>query len=356
MAFFANHASLATQEGVEETPTNYTPLQGVGPLSQLNQQGSNFPYVQPSKLVADLSTPAQDVGTSMQAPTDYASYVGKAYSGQGICPPSHLQPRSSFPYGQPSQNFTVLPTSNVDMDTLMQESSHQYSDNRTNIHPFLAESNPWLDTTVAPLCPLATPCASSANEAIGIYAAPTPPPALPVAQEASVFENVAESAELRGTRRTEEDWAKQRSTIKELYMDKNMPLPSLMKVMKEKHGFCATYATVVSSPCVTTTNSLSSRQKRYKEKFKAWGFEKNLTKRQSKFIARKALRRLDEGKKTEFRIRGFKVPREKVDRGLTKPNIRGSPTGSKSSPVGEIKTLTYLYRFSFGNFVSNSSS
>ena len=211
----------------------------------------------------------------------------------------------------------------------MQGSSHPYSDSHTNVNSFLGESNTLMDTIGAPLYTSATTYISSPNETNGAFATPTPLPALPVAQESSVHENVAESAELRGTRRTEEDWAKQRSTIRKLYMDKNMPLPSLMKVMEKEHGFCATYATLVSSPCVITTNTLSFRQKRYKEKFKAWGFEKNLTKRQSKFIARKALRRLDEGKKTEFLIRGLKVSQEKVDRGLTKPNIRGSPTGSK---------------------------
>ena len=340
MAFFANHAGLEGQEGVDEAPTYYTPLVGeadighrVGPSSQLYQQRSSLPYLQPRHLVADVPIAAQYVDALMQAPTDYMPLVGEAHIGQGVCPPSQLQPRSSFPYVQPSQSFTDLPTSTLDVDTLMQESSHQYSDNRTNIHPFLANSNTWMDTTVAPLSPSATPYVSSATEAIGTYAAPTPPLALPVGQEASVFENVAESAELRGTRRTEEDWAKKRSTIKKLYMDENMPLPTLMKVMKEKHGFCATYASVVSSPCVITTNSLSSRKKRYKEKFKVWGFEKNLTKRQSKFIAHKALRRLDEGKKTEFHIRGLKVPQEKVDRGLTKSTIRGSPTGSKSTLI-----------------------
>ena len=264
----------------------------------------------------------------MQAPTDYASYVLEAHIGQGVCPPSQLQPRSSFPYVQPSQSLTDLPTSTLDVDTLMQESSHQYSENRTNIHPFLAESNTWMDTTVAPLCPSATPYVSSATEAIGTNTAPTPPLALPVGQEASVFENIAESAELRGTRRTEEDWAKKRSTIKELYMDQNMALPILMKVMKEQHGFCATYATVVSSPCLTTTDFSSSRPKRYKEKLKAWGFEKNLTRRQSKYITRTALRRLHEGKKTEFHLKGTVIPQDKVDRHLAKPNVCASPTGS----------------------------
>ena len=252
--------------------------------------------------------------------------MGEAHIGQGVGPSIQLnQQRSSFPYVQPSQLVA---------DTLVQESPHPYSDSHTNNHPFLAGSNTWTDTTVAPLCPSARLYTSSATEAIGAYAAPTPPPALPVAQGASVLENVADSAELHGTRRTEEEWADQRSKIRRLYMDQNMTLPSTMKVMKEKHGFCATYATAVSSPFVTTTNSLSFRQKRYKEKLKAWGYEKNLTKRQSKFIARKALSRLDEGKKTEFHIRGLKVSQDKVDRGLTKPNIRGSPTGSKLSLIG----------------------
>ena len=341
MAFFANHASLATQEGVDEAPTSYTPLvgeahigQGVGPSSQLNQQEISFPYVQPSQLVADLPISAQDVDTLMQAPTDYTSLVGEAHVGQGVCPPSQLQPRISFPYVQPNQHFTDLPTNTLDVDTLMQETFHPHSDKHTKFHPFLVESNTWTNPTLAPLYPSATPYVSSATEASDAYAAPTPLPVFPVTQEVSALENVAESAELGGTRRTEDDWAKQRPTIRKLYMDKNMPLPSLMKVMKEEHGFNATYATVMSSPCVPTTNSLSFRQKRYKEKIKAWGFEKNLTKRQSKFIARKTLRRLDEGKKTEFLIRGIKVPQEKVDRGLTRPNIRGSPTGSKSSSIG----------------------
>ena len=209
-----------------------------------------------------------------------------------------------------------------------------YSDNHTNIRPFMVESSTCIDATVAPLHLSATPYVSSATEAADGYAAPTPPPALPVVQESSVFENVADSAELHGTRRTEEDWVNRRSTIKKLYMDQNKTLPQTMKIMKEKHGFCATYATAMSSLCRTTTNYFSFRQKRYKEKIKAWGFEKNLTKRQSKFIARKALRRLDEGKKTEFLVRGLKVSQEKVDRGLTRPNIRGSPTGSKSSSIG----------------------
>lgn len=327
MAFLANHAGFATQEGTDEAPTDYTPLvgkahieQGVGPSSQLIQQRSRFPYVQPSQLVAYLPMTTQDVDTLMQAPTDYTPFVGEAHIGQGVGPSIQLnQQNRSFPYVQPSQLVA---------DTLLQESSHPYSNSHTNNYPFLAESNSRTDTTVAPLCPSATPYISSATEAMDAYAAPTPPPALPVAQGASVLENVADSAELRGTRRTEEEWADQRSKIRRLYMDQNMTLPSTMKVMKEKHGFCATYATAVSSLCKTTTNSLSFRQKRYKEKIKAWGFEKNLTRRQSKYISRIALRRLDQGKKTEFHLKGSVIPQDKVDRHLAKPNIRGSPTGS----------------------------
>lgn len=73
------------------------------------------------------------------------------------------------------------------------------------------------------------------------------------------------------------------------------------------------------------------RSKRYKEKLKEWGFDKNLTHRQSKFIRHKTLRRHNEqGKKTEFRIRGSVVPQNKVERTLkAAPESEHSPTASK---------------------------
>ncbi|KAI9702973.1 MAG: hypothetical protein M1836_008187 [Candelina mexicana] len=115
-------------------------------------------------------------------------------------------------------------------------------------------------------------------------------------------------------RRTEEDWTTHRHTIKSLYMDRNMTLDDTMRTMGERHGFFAS-------------------QKKYKEKLKNWGFEKNLTSRQTKFITRKALRRwTEEGKKTEFRVKGNRVPSEKVERHLkAKTDCLKSPTSSVPS-------------------------
>ena len=72
------------------------------------------------------------------------------------------------------------------------------------------------------------------------------------------------------------------------------------------------------------------RCKRYKEKLKQWGLDKNLTRKQSRFIQRKTLQRRKEGKQTEFLIGKSLVPQEKIERHLkTKETTFDSPTGSK---------------------------
>ncbi|KAK3168116.1 hypothetical protein OEA41_004562 [Lepraria neglecta] len=140
-----------------------------------------------------------------------------------------------------------------------------------------------------------------------------PPPAPPILSS-PVAES--ESEALSSTRRSEKEWLSNRENIRKLYMDENCTLTSTMKTMKERYGFNAS-------------------SKRYKEKLKEWGFDKNLTRRQSKFIRDKTLRRHNEqGKKTEFRIRGSVVPQNKVERALkAAPESELSHTATSPSEI-----------------------
>ena len=95
----------------------------------------------------------------------------------------------------------------------------------------------------------------------------------------------------------------------------------------------------------------------YKNKFKEWRLEKNLTPRQARFITRKAIPQLDEeGKKTTFRHRGKPVPPQKVARHVERNLFEAH---SISDVKGAIAWLTTLlptmsdnyYSYTFGHII-----
>ena len=149
------------------------------------------------------------------------------------------------------EQFPRLPTDNIMMSHpwldlySMEQFPRLPTDNIMMSHPSLGRTDIWTGTPAANIPPAATPYVNSGTALTGIYALPMPPSIPPVAHGSLVpdnpgsLENPADR-EPRDTRRTEEDWQNHRSTIKKLYMDQNMALPSVVKVMKEKHGFCAT--------------------------------------------------------------------------------------------------------------------
>ncbi|KAF2193259.1 hypothetical protein K469DRAFT_551926 [Zopfia rhizophila CBS 207.26] len=90
----------------------------------------------------------------------------------------------------------------------------------------------------------------------------------------------------RCSRYTGPDWENQRTRIKELYLDKDKSLEETMRQMADKHNF---------KPTV----------KMYKDKFKEWGWCKNLSAEMARWMLTKAdSRKRQDRKETEFVLGG----------------------------------------------------
>ncbi|KAI1323680.1 hypothetical protein F5Y16DRAFT_403241 [Xylariaceae sp. FL0255] len=90
------------------------------------------------------------------------------------------------------------------------------------------------------------------------------------------------------------DWESHKPDIQKLYLEEKRELEEVIKIMKTQHSFEA-------SP------------KLYKDRFKIWGWQKNLPSGHAYFMAEKARkRRLEEGKSTVFTFGGQKWSEDRV--------------------------------------------
>ncbi|KAK4228436.1 hypothetical protein QBC38DRAFT_414506 [Podospora fimiseda] len=96
------------------------------------------------------------------------------------------------------------------------------------------------------------------------------------------------------------DWEKHKSELKQLYLDDNLTQPEVLGIMQMQHSFLAS-------------------AKLYKEKFKEWGWEKNLPSGHARFMKLKdEERRREEGKSTLFHYGGREYTAERAAKTLSR--------------------------------------
>ncbi|EKG17357.1 hypothetical protein MPH_05423 [Macrophomina phaseolina MS6] len=88
-------------------------------------------------------------------------------------------------------------------------------------------------------------------------------------------------------------WDTQKERLRDLYLVQDLAMKAVMKQMEKNHGFKADAG-------------------QYERQFKKWGFRKNLPRDTWQFVARRIEKRKREGKETEFRIDGIRVPQKKL--------------------------------------------
>ncbi|PQE13220.1 kinesin light chain 3 protein [Rutstroemia sp. NJR-2017a BBW] len=126
------------------------------------------------------------------------------------------------------------------------------------------------------------------------------------------------SGQTKAKKFTAEDWETHEQEIRKLYDGSS--LPSIVRLMKERHGLEAT-------------------RKQYLNKLRKWGLNKNIQPHEMKFMIRKQQSRLlESGKPSAFRVRKRPVPPGKIiryirDHGIETSRDNDSNLDESTSPI-----------------------
>ncbi|KAF1913313.1 hypothetical protein BDU57DRAFT_522148 [Ampelomyces quisqualis] len=114
-------------------------------------------------------------------------------------------------------------------------------------------------------------------------------------------------------------WDVHRAELKKLYLEENKTLNEIMQWMRVKNSFSAT-------------------SKQYKDRFKVWGWQKNLPVETAQFIVRKAdqRKRAPMHKDTTFTFGGMTWTRERAEATIKRTKKQISETIDVSTPSGVI--------------------
>ncbi|TVY33465.1 hypothetical protein LOCC1_G007635 [Lachnellula occidentalis] len=95
--------------------------------------------------------------------------------------------------------------------------------------------------------------------------------------------------------KNDQKWNSLKEEIRRIYMAEDKTLPVTMNTIEVKHGFKAS-------------------ERKWKDKLKEWGFDKNIPAQHMRILVAKAEKRArDDGKETVFLHRGFQVGQEKLE-------------------------------------------
>jgi hypothetical protein len=133
-----------------------------------------------------------------------------------------------------------------------------------------------------------------------------------------------------------QDWKRHQALIAKLYAEHT--LPEVMKFMAGEHGFRATYALHLMSDLLFLKSLTSYSIKMYKTRIKQWGLDtKNNREREMRAIARIHKQRLDQGKRSTYRVAGRLMEYEDAVRYFRRKNIRIEDVIARrtSSPIPE---------------------
>ena len=131
------------------------------------------------------------------------------------------------------------------------------------------------------------------------------------------------SSIMSGTRKIPEaEWEVYKEEIKVLYLTKNKSREDVEAAMEENHGFHARF--VDHRPpmlCVTSCAERYNSKAQYIRKFDQWGFKKNSTDGNWKYIAHKLQKKDLEGKESDTYVNGKLVPRKKVKKEVSRHSL-----------------------------------
>ncbi|KAL1635207.1 hypothetical protein SLS58_010377 [Diplodia intermedia] len=97
----------------------------------------------------------------------------------------------------------------------------------------------------------------------------------------------------------EELWSSHKEIIRYLYLVKGMTRQDVMSKMEDDYEFRASAG-------------------QYERQFKKWGFRKNLTPSEWQLVSRRIDKRKRDGKETDLKIHGIRVPPKKVDKAISR--------------------------------------
>lgn len=134
------------------------------------------------------------------------------------------------------------------------------------------------------------------------------------------------SSIMSGTRKIPEaEWEVYKEEIKVLYLTKNKSREDVKTAMEENHGFHASKA-------------------QYIRKFDQWGFKKNSTDGNWKYIAHKLQKKDLEGKESDTYVNGKLMPRKKVKKEVSRHSLLSwqimSIPGRSPTPPGGVEIRT----------------
>jgi hypothetical protein len=129
-----------------------------------------------------------------------------------------------------------------------------------------------------------------------------------------------ESSIMSGTRKiSEAEWQVYKEEIEVLYLTENKSREEVMAAMAKTHGFQARF--VDHCPLIIYLTSGADRpnsKAQYIRKFEKWGFKKNSTDENWKYIAQKLQKRNLEGKESDTYVNGKLVPRKRVKKEVSR--------------------------------------
>ncbi|KAF4546271.1 uncharacterized protein LTHEOB_4268 [Lasiodiplodia theobromae] len=94
---------------------------------------------------------------------------------------------------------------------------------------------------------------------------------------------------------TEDQWDALKDELRSLYLERDMALPAVSRLMEERHGF-------------------SARKNQYEKHFKRWKWSKNLSSEQWRQIDNMRRDRQVQGRDSVFYDRGRRIPQQQLDR------------------------------------------
>jgi hypothetical protein len=117
----------------------------------------------------------------------------------------------------------------------------------------------------------------------------------------------------QATQQPQDEWEEHKGLLTRLWLTAGKKLSEVMHIMKEEHGFVKTYELNSTTPHKRALRQ-SRRPKQYKTRFARWNLRKNVKSGEIEFIIHKRQRRKENGKETQFQLRGIPVPEEKIER------------------------------------------
>jgi hypothetical protein len=105
-------------------------------------------------------------------------------------------------------------------------------------------------------------------------------------------------------------WEDARTDIFRIYIQENKPLEATMAAILESHGLPARS---VEMPTTVRNANKNSSERRWKDKFREWGYTKNITRDEMQFVVAKDKERREEGKDTNWFYRDTIITTKRIE-------------------------------------------